>query len=67
MVDSCAHLFAEPSHLNPDLSSYESFPADLAQVRRARSMYAFDDALIAPMFGFPNALEYYVRICVFGL
>ena len=34
-------------------------PLDLERLRSAKTMDAFDDALIAPMFGFSNSSDYY--------
>ncbi|MDO9601315.1 MAG: alpha/beta fold hydrolase [Rhodocyclaceae bacterium] len=45
------------------LAKLDRFPGlfDAARVRAANSMYAFDDAVTAPLHGFAGAAEYYAR------
>jgi predicted alpha/beta-fold hydrolase len=48
------------------VAQHPDVPVDLAAARAARTLWAFDDAVTAPLHGFPDAETYYARSSSLG-
>jgi len=58
------YLLAALKRIYAAVAARRSVPAPVERVQRIRRMREWDDVVVAPRFGFANALDYYARMSV---